>query len=72
MQLSGLFGLVRLVGELGVTEFIPQLAPHDLPILDGRHKVIGCTSEMLADGLSIVCDGCNFHLDHLLFPALKN
>jgi hypothetical protein len=61
MQLAGLLGLVRLVLEMGMAEFVAQLTLHDYAIFYGGNQVILGTPKMLADGLSVIGNGCDFH-----------
>ena len=58
---SILVGFMAFLLELGMTQFVAHLVMDDLAILDCDHRVIGCAAKVLADGLAIVCDYCDFH-----------
>jgi hypothetical protein len=61
MWLPGNVGRVWFSAKLGMTELIAHFASNDLPIFNRSYQVIACTSKVLADGFSIISDGCNFH-----------
>jgi hypothetical protein len=62
MGLAGHALLVRLVREMGMSEFVTQLPVYDLPILNRHNKIVRRTSEMLADSASVISDRGDFHL----------
>lgn len=61
MRLAGGAHLMRLVGEVGVAEFLTLFPVHYFPVLKGDYKVIGSASEMGADRGFIVGDKGKFH-----------
>jgi hypothetical protein len=58
---TGLLRRVGLVGKLGVSKFVSQLAVSDLTVLDSHDQIIRRPSKVLAYGLSIICDCCDLH-----------
>jgi hypothetical protein len=53
---------VTFLGELGVSEFVSQLAGDDAAVLDGQDQVMAGATEVAADDLTIIRNGCYLHV----------
>jgi hypothetical protein len=62
VRLTGLVFFVGIIREMGVTEFVAQLAVYDLSILNRQDQVVRRASKVLADGAPIIGDSSNLHL----------
>jgi hypothetical protein len=60
--LPGNLRLMGLVGEVSVSQLVPELTAGDLPVFDGQNQVIWSSTKVLADNLSFICDDCYFHV----------
>jgi hypothetical protein len=62
MRLPRDFWVVQLTREMGMTEFLPQLAGGYFAIHDCSYQVVGSSAKVLADGFAIIGDCGDFHV----------
>jgi hypothetical protein len=54
--------LVAFLSELGVPELVSQLAGDDAAVLDREDQVMAGSAEVAADVLTVIRNGCYFHV----------